>query len=223
MNLIFDTLQNSKQKELPFVLYRKPNADLLSGFFQKNDRLFFTENFTESGFVFAPFNNQDKAVLIPENQSQFLQEKIAVPNKFIYTDHSVTDSSSKETHLQLIDNALLRIHKNQLQKVVVSRKEAVQLSDVDLVEIYQKLLAKYPNALVYVWYHPKVGLWLGATPETLLHLSDTSFETMSLAGTQVYDENKNVLWKNKEIEEQLLVTAFIESQLSSIGYKFKNT
>lgn len=221
MNLIFDTIQNSKQKELPFVVYRKPNSDLLSGFFQKNDNLFFTENFTESGFVFAPFNNQDKAILIPENQSQFLQEKIALTWGFKYSDQFVADSSSKETHLKLVENALLRIHKNQLKKVVVSRKEAVQLSDVHLVEIYQKLLAKYPNAFVYVWYHPKVGLWLGATPETLLHISDTSFETMSLAGTQVYNGTKNVLWKNKEIEEQLLVTAFIESQLSSIATNVK--
>ena len=221
MNLIFDTLQNSKQKELPFIVYRKPNAATLSGFFQKNNNLFFTENFTESGFVFAPFNDENNAILIPENQSQFLQEKIAVTKKFTYTDHFAADSSSKETHLKLVENALCSIHKNQLKKVVVSRKEAVQVSDVHLIEIYQKLLAKYPNVFVYVWYHPKVGLWLGATPETLLHISDTSFETMSLAGTQVYYGTKNVLWKNKEIEEQLLVTAFIESQLSSIATNVK--
>ncbi len=29
------------------------------------------------------------------------------------------------------------------------------------------------------------GLWFGATPETLLTISDYQFTTMSLAGTQV--------------------------------------
>ena len=35
-----------------------------------------------------------------------------------------------------------------------------------------------------------VGLWLGATPETLLNIEGASFKTMSLAGTQVDVQNK---------------------------------
>ena len=44
------------------------------------------------------------------------------------------------------------------------------LIDFNLVEVYQNLLQNYNNAFVYVWFHPKVGLWLGATPETLLDI-----------------------------------------------------
>ena len=108
---------------------------------------------------------------------------------------------------------------------MISREEEVQLSDFELLLVYQKLLKKYENAFVYVWFHPKVGLWLGATPETLLQISDTIFKTMSLAGTQVAEkdleskstEQINVVWKSKELEEQQLVTDFIENQLATIS------
>ena len=40
---------------------------------------------------------------------------------------------------------------------------------------------------------------------------------MSLAGTQTYKENDNVFWGNKEIEEQQLVTDFIENQIKDIS------
>ena len=54
----------------------------------------------------------------------------------------------------------------------------------NLLEVYNKLMNQYPNAYVYVWFHPKVGLWMGATPETLLKVSDNDFKTMALAGTR---------------------------------------
>ena len=90
-----------------------------------------------------------------------------------------------------------------------------------IVEIYKKLVQTYANAFVYVWFHPKVGLWFGATPETLLHFSEHSFKTMSLAGTQVYNEKEEVVWRSKELEEQQLVTDFIENQLKSIAFNLK--
>jgi isochorismate synthase len=78
-------------------------------------------------------------------------------------------------------------------------------------------LQSYTSAFVYVWYHPKVGLWFGATPETLLQIENDVFKTMSLAGTQVFEENENPVWKTKELEEQQLVTDFISNQLKNIA------
>ena len=62
------------------------------------------------------------------------------------------------------------------KKYVVSREELLDISEFDLVELYKKLLSSYKNAFVYVWFHPMVGLWLGATPETLLNIEGTSFK-----------------------------------------------
>lgn len=221
MSLIFDKILNSYKRKLPFAVYRKPNTDVISGFFQQNDTLFCTENYTESGFVFAPFDDKNDAILIPENQSEFLEEKVQFSTNSHNTIDFVNDETSKEYHIDLVKKAIENIQNNQFEKVVVSRKESIQLKNVNLLKTYQKLLQKYTNAFVYVWYHPKVGLWLGATPETLLNISDNSFETMSLAGTQIYQGTENVVWKHKEIQEQQLVTAFIKKQLSTITSALK--
>ncbi|MGB0879905.1 MAG: isochorismate synthase [Polaribacter sp.] len=221
MHLIFDKIINSYKKKLPFAVYRKPNSDLVSGFFQQNDTLFCTENYTESGFVFAPFDDKNDAVLIPENESTFLEEEVCFYSDFNTITDFVEDEIAKEKYISLIEKAIENIHKKQFEKVVLSREERIKIEDFNILETYQKLLQKYTNAFVYVWYHPKVGLWLGATPETLLNISDNSFETMSLAGTQVYKETKNITWKDKEIQEQQLVTEFIKSQLLPITSTLK--
>ena len=73
MSFLLNKITKAYKKKQPFVVYRKPHLGLVKGFFQKNDTLFFVENFKESGFVFAPFDCTKKAVLIPENQSESIE------------------------------------------------------------------------------------------------------------------------------------------------------
>ncbi|PWG05027.1 isochorismate synthase [Polaribacter aquimarinus] len=184
----------------------------------KNDNLYFTSRFTENGFVFAPFNSDEKVILFPKKNADFTTEKLVLVDEFIENNDFINiKSSDKQNHLHLIENALDIINKNELKKVVISRKEEVQIANFDVLTTFKKLLQMYQNAFVYVWFHPKVGLWFGATPETLLQLSNQKFKTMSLAGTQLYVKNAKVVWKNKELEEQQLVTDFIENQLIPIA------
>ncbi len=68
---------------------------------------------------------------------------------------------------------------------------------------------------MYCWYHPNVGLWLGATPETLLEVEQNRFSSMALAGTQEYLGTLNVVWDDKEKEEQQLVTDYVIDNLKS--------
>ena len=218
---IFEKITNAYQKKTPFVVYRKPKADVVSGFFMNTDALFYSEDFSEKGFVFAPFNNEQKAILFPEELSEFISEELFFKILNFKERAFSTPDVSKDHHIQLVDKAIEEIIKNDLKKVVVSRKEVLEITEFNLIKIYQKLLQTYNNAFVYVWYHPKIGLWLGATPETLLDVEDTIFKTMSLAGTQVYKNIKNVVWKSKELEEQQLVTDFIERQLKEISSNLK--
>ncbi|MBT3741768.1 MAG: chorismate-binding protein [Polaribacter sp.] len=186
-----------------------------------NDSLFFVDDFSEKGFVFAPFDNQQKAILFPINNSEFISEDLSFDAiKFKEKDFCNNDSS-QEQHIKLVDKTIEVISNNDLKKVVISRKEDLEISDFNLIKTYQKLLQTYQNAFVYVWFHPKIGLWLGATPETLLNIENNTFKTMSLAGTQVYENTKNIVWKSKELEEQQLVTDFIESQLTGISSNLK--
>jgi isochorismate synthase len=218
---IFNKITNSYKNKTPFVAYRKPNGDTISGLFMNDESLFYVDDFSEKGFVFAPFDNQQKAILFPKETSEFILEALFFDTiDFKESEFSVNEKS-KEHHIKLVDKTIEEIIKNDLKKVVISRKEALEITDFDLIKIYKKLLQSYKNAFVYVWFHPKVGLWLGATPETLLNIEKNIFKTMSLAGTQVYKNTQNVAWKSKELEEQQLVTDFIENQLTGISSNLK--
>ncbi|WP_205860356.1 chorismate-binding protein [Polaribacter sp. 11A2H] len=222
MNILFNKIEENYKRHIPFVAYRKPNTESVNGFFLKDDQLCFTTKFTETGFVFAPFNSEEKAVLFPSENADFISENILMEENFSLNEHfSDAINTDKEKHLHLVEKALDEINNNELIKVVVSRKEEVLLDEFDVLLTFNKLLKTYTNAFVYVWFHPKVGLWFGATPETLLNISGNTFKTMSLAGTQVFEGSDEVVWKNKELEEQQLVTDFIESQLKPISSNLK--
>ena len=219
---IFDKIEKHFKLGTPFVVYRKPNEKVISGFFQHSKELFLVEDYSKVGFIFSPFNNQEKSVLIPENQAEFYQEKLALGSVSLQKRNTFSvDESSKEHHLQLVEKALKEIKKDRFQKVVVSRAEKQELPNFKLVESYKKLLQKYQNAFGYVWFHPNVGLWMGATPETLLDVSGARFKTMSLAGTQLSNASKTVTWQSKELKEQELVTTFITTQIKEIAVNLK--
>jgi isochorismate synthase len=186
-----------------------------------DDSLFYLDDFSENGFVFAPFDNHEKAILFPIEASEFISEELSIDIINFKEITFSTNVKSKEHHIKLVDNTIEEIINNDLKKVVISRKEVLEITDFNLIKIYQKLLQSYKNAFVYVWFHPKVGLWFGATPETLLNVEKNIFKTMSLAGTQVYQNTQNIVWKSKELEEQQLVTDFIESQLAGISSNLK--
>ncbi len=213
MNPIFDKAQHHFQQNLPFVVYRKPNERYISGIFQKNDDLHFVTNFSEKGFVFSSFDGNTN-VIIPENESEIL----VFENEFIDTVSNSNpeikyDLQLKSDFESLVSNGIRSIKNGEFKKVVLSRKEIVELKDFDLISIFSKLLCQYQSALRYCFYHPKIGLWFGATPEQLLQVEDAVFKTVALAGTQKFENSTDVVWQEKEIQEQKFVTDFILKSL----------
>ena len=206
---------------MPFVAYRKPHSDDLSALFMKSNTLKYVNDFSESGFVFSPFDAEEKTILFSLKESVFCTESI----NFEQRGNNKTSLSEgyldKEYHINLVKKTIKKITTSELKKIVISRKEELPLVDFDFLKTFVQLLKDYQNAFVYVWFQPKVGLWLGATPETLLNITNRKFETMSLAGTQVYQNSDNITWGKKELEEQQLVTDFIKNQLQPISSALK--
>ena len=62
---MFQKCQVQHDRKLPFVLYRKPNANTVLALLQDDDALYKACNYVERGFVFAPFIGPD-IVLIPK-------------------------------------------------------------------------------------------------------------------------------------------------------------
>ncbi len=219
---IFLQIEKALKNNFPFVVYNKPNSTKVKGFFQKNTDLYTSKEYNESGFIFAPFNDVKPAILIPEYISDFIDEEINLSDKLVINNDYNTDFTSEKNHIKLVEKGIEAIEKKLFKKVVLSRKEKVDITNLNTIETFKKLLLKYPTAFVYIWFHPKVGIWLGATPETLVKIKNNDFTTMSLAGTQVYNkETTNISWKAKEIEEQQLVTDYITDKLLKVCKNLK--
>lgn len=215
----FQRLEEQMDEELPFVAYHAQGTDSgkIKALLQDNPEVYHTRTYSESGFVFAPFDEQTENVFIPREKSEYL--------KTIFNHDSTLDLSpsidysnsqaikEKERHIDLVQRGIDTIKEGNLKKVVLSRKETLEIGKQNPLELFQRLLKKYPSAYVYLFHHPLVGTWLGATPEKLLEVERNRFRTMALAGTQIYRGTEEVEWGEKEKEEQKIVTDFIVDKL----------
>lgn len=214
MELILEKAKKQFGLNLPFVIYKKPNRDTIVGLFQENNTLFEVNDFAEKGFVFATFDGS-KTLLIPENQSEivstvFQKKEITVLEKV----SELPNELDKNNFENLVGKGIQAIENSEFKKVVLSRKETVDLVNFDLVAAFDKLLQLYSSTFVYCFFHPKVGIWLGATPEQLLKLNNKLFKTIALAGTQKDKGSDEIIWQKKEKEEQQFVTDYIVETLN---------
>jgi isochorismate synthase len=200
------------EKGLPFAAYRKPKKEEVTVVFQKDDSLHTTIDFEEKGFVFAPFDLKDNAVLIQPDEvlSALVEIEIKPENSSIkFSDEG------KDVHIGLIKKGISEIEKGHLKKVVLSRKLGAEVSSTP-PKIFQNLLNHYPNAFCYLFHHPKVGTWCGATPETLVEVKTNQLRTMSLAATLPFTGDSTPQWGLKEVEEQQMVSDYIQERLGPV-------
>lgn len=218
MDAILEKASHQLQQKLPFVIYNKPNSNQLIGIFQQNDILHFVENFEEKGFVFAPFDGKG-IVLIPQHQSKIYiaDFKITLDNKALIYPKEKYSTEAKIKYENLVQKAIDKIQSGALSKVVLSRQEIVELSGFELSGIIQKMLNSYPSAFVYCFFHPRVGLWMGAFSEQLLKMKGRKFYTSAVAGTQLFQESEEVIWEDKERQEQQFVSDFIIEKVKRIA------
>lgn len=206
-----EKIQNQYNKELPFVVYRKPHSFSIQAILQKDNVLHYTNSFEEKGFVFSDFSG-DKHIIL--NSDEFLKSTYLPVSKqetkVNYEEDKLIED--KEFHLKLVAKAVQEIKKETFEKVVVSRRIETSC-ETNPFELYKQLLNKYTTTFCYLWYHPKVGLWMGATPEILLKTDSQRLTTMSLAGTQEYIPNTAPQWGKKELHEQNIVTEYIADNL----------
>ena len=206
---LFQKVKQHQEQQLPFVVFCKPNSDKIIGLFQKDAKDYFIENFDEKGFVFAPFNGS-KIPYIPVDESHVYVEKVSVFDFYLESKTDfVTNEDAQSDFEKLVQKGIDAIQLGSFQKVVLSRKESVAISNFDIEKTFKKLLANYSTAFKYCFFNPKIGLWLGATPEQFLKVSNNEIQTVAIAGTQVFDDKEEVIWEAKEKQEQEFVTDFI--------------
>ena len=214
-------MENRLRHENAFVTYRKPGSNELVTWVC--DAAEFRARFDLSvpGFVFSPFDPGLESVLFPSLASKVIRTPIESLNRNPSSQEKDSDEMpledpERDRHIELVGKAVDEIRSGKAEKIVVSRKEEIRDTPLSPVSVFMRLVSLYPQAYSYIWYHPKVGLWTGASPETLVEAEERRFLTMSLAGTQRYDEDENTIWGEKELEEQRMVTDLIRKELGTM-------
>ena len=215
-------LQKNLQNNTVFCAYKKPKENIINLIIQKDTAIYKVADFTEKGFVFVPFFDISEGIIFPLNLSD--KKEFSIPKSACKstkkTDFSITENH-KETHEKLVRKTVDFLKNGQAEKIVISRKKCIEKPNFNSVATFINLVQNYDNAMVYLWHHPKVGLWIGATPETFLQIKNNRFTTMALAGTQKMKEN--MVWQEKEIQEQQYVTDFITATLQKNNIAYKTT
>ncbi len=219
-------LQLLLSKGLPFVVYRLPQEKEVSYVVQTSpevEHLHFSRLDTFSGFVIAPFLSYQTGNFLGIKPDLFSSGTLTDSQKNVLTalpDSGLRFASenrevSQNEYLAQAKNLITTMKKGAIRKVVLSRYFSKKVEKIFTPEtFFNQLCADYPAAFVYLFYLPGHGIWAGATPETLLHKQGAIYETMALAGTQLYSEN--LTWEKKERQEQQYVEDFVEMKLQSL-------
>ena len=214
MNSLQDKLIELWDRQHPFVSFRVPNSEEVIVYYQNKNNLYSTNDMFVSGFVMSPFSQTEETYYIPDDLNEtFLRKNIPLSEKHEY--NIMEDASKKTDFIELITRAKEQIYSGVFNKVVVSRHLTFP-SKKKPVNLFLALENLYPETLVYLWHHPKVGTWLGASPEQLVNSTVKETKTMSLAGTQLYNQYEPSKWTSKEYEEQAIVTKEMTNDLKTI-------
>ena len=223
---------------IPFVSFRSPQhfdikTLIQTSTFPKELKSLHNLN-DKSGFIITPFFSRS------ENNSFILEPDFVLSPGDI--NEKLLNSLSKVRHYQSVEylngkgiyitkqqeftrqvkELQEEIMKGKIQKAVLSRIYIEpKNSTFDISYLFKELCSKYPNAFVYLFQIPRAGCWIGATPESLILVKNGVVETISLAGTRKMEDvpPDKIEWSLKELEEQDIVTQYIEHVLLTFNIR----
>lgn len=206
------------KNNLPFVVYKEPDSNTVYALLQQSAKQHLVKNLTKTGFAFIPYSRKNRSLLIPDAHSEVLSCEL--PDDYFEnlrpSEGAIKVPAVSYEYEDMVGEAIKSIGKGNLRKVVCSRKE-ISNGSYEPVPLLFRTIKYYKDAFVYGFYHPRVGFWIGATPETFIRVDGTTFKTMALAGTQKAFPDTNPQWTPKEINEQSFVTTAITESLESLA------
>lgn len=181
-----------------------------------NEGLHTVEETTDRNAVdFYSYNSLHK-ISFNGNIIKFDPEKfkvVSISNEILTKDRTDFTAETKEEYCRTLEQVIEVIKKNNLPKLVYSRRKIfTNFNKVDYKASFDNLCKTYPNAFRYL-FNDGENAWMGAFSEVLGKFNKITheFETMALAGTLPTTEE----WTEKEIEEQKPVTTYIQNILKN--------
>ncbi len=189
---------------------------------------------SEEGFVIAPFSpttNCPIVVLHPDECSTHSFPTLESCELYL---HQPQNEHQRKAYAEVFRKFHTALLKQQFSKLVLSRTEEypLHITEEQAKQLFLHACARYPHLFVALINTPKTGLWLMATPETLIEQTEEGWQTMALAGTQKIEKewfsslktgesphDLAVVWQEKEQKEQQIVTDYIVDCLKKVDAK----
>ena len=231
MSRFCDVIDRMIEGNIPFFLYRLPNSMIIKCGYLLSETIRFgsvDEFIGQKGFVMAPFEG-DKCYFLPADRAFELPHELDSLDRETSHLHFSEKAepefagtiTSKEEYVVQCSHFINEIRQGNSEKVILSR--IVQSNSINkrtAPALFESLCDHYTSAYVFLVNMPGVTTWIGATPETLLSVHRDHFTTMSLAGTQKWDDqitSNPDNWSPKDREEQAIVTRYICKQVESLS------
>jgi len=223
-NLAVAIAQVLISKNIAFCLYRLPD---------ENDiRLAIDSEYVSSNkhktFWLAPFCPQSSAkeifmaVIAPHQYEEVLQECSSFVPKKSFPSLQLPPEISKDKYLSKAHTFIQDIRSGLLDKAILSRViHQPTPSNFDIFDCFENLTNSYTDTFVYLLVHEQAGIWMGATAELLLNKKEQQLNVMALAGTQSKNNTGQYEWRDKEMEEHLMVGEHIEEIFDQHHFKLK--
>lgn len=208
-----------------FALYRLPLDDQIHFLRQHNNSpefLFRVQDLEYSNrFVIAPFqiNAEHPIVLITPDK----EEMFPIPEDTVINEQDITiDPSISKDYGHHFSVFLKAVKESRFRKLVLSRKKEIRKElTFSAEDAFYTACRKYIYSYVYICHTPQTGTWLGCTPEILLSERNKQWQTVALAGTQPLQQGKLPdNWNEKNLEEQQMVSTYIQELLDSYQIQF---
>ncbi len=186
------------------------------------------------GFVVAPFAITDGCplLLIQPDEVTVGEMGEAMPSADVPSmDEKAETSPSLSYHIDF-SNFFAHLQSGEFRKLVLARREEIHTqTPVEPEELFLRACRMYPRLFVALVSAPACGTWLMATPEILLESDGQRWKTIALAGTMKLrkeqlafdnppqsawargDEQANIAWSTKNIQEQRYVATYMVETL----------
>lgn len=167
------------------------------------------------GFVAAPFR-QDRHLTLTFTEGEYteISELDTLANGIKVVD-SLPVSTTRAQHRAEVERMVSEIKAGHLTKAVAARQLVVNRS-VSLSETFMRLSREYPEAFIFCFGSDVTGVWLGASPETLVSGNCGELTSMALAGTR--SSGCCGEWDEKNIKEHNVVRDFIRDAFAAADF-----
>ena len=159
----------------------------------------------------VPFIRADIELMFPEIDPDItrLEECEGAPDK----DLRIVDATSKAEFIHSVNAAKEACVSRTLGKAVLSRVMDVVLGPDQLPELFVQAIGASEETFVAMAHTPEHGLWMGASPERLVHEHLDHVLVDAIAATRPSDAIPERLshWGAKELDEQEQVMCHVHS------------